>query len=223
MNRIALVSAITLLLLTGCGTSTSIDEFRVSTKELELKGNEQIVVMGRRHSGEYETEPGFIDCIGDKLANNGLIKVMPEQEFLDGFYPWFEPRTAPLGLKRMGAALNDPLIGNRIRQLGIRYMIWVDGKTETSEKTGAMSCALSPAGGGCFGFTSWDKYSNYEAIIWDLKQLDEKGRVTVDSKGSSYVFAVGAPIPLIAQVQSGACEGIGKRLQGFFITQNTGP
>lgn len=210
-----LVSAISLL-LTACGTSTHVDEYRVSESRLPVKASEKIVIMGRRHAGEYETEPDFIDCIGNKLVTGGQVAVMPEQQFLDSLYPWFEPRTAPLGLKRMGGMMRDPLIATRIRKLGIRYMIWVDGNTETTEKNGGFSCGLAPGGGGCFGFASWDKNSNYEAIIWDLSKLDEKGRVKVDSKGSSYLLAIGAPIPFIAQVQGEACEGIGTRLQSFF-------
>ena len=172
-----LVSAISLL-LTACGTSTHVDEYRVSESRLPVKASEKIVIMGRRHAGEYETEPDFIDCIGNKLVTGGQVAVMPEQQFLDSLYPWFEPRTAPLGLKRMGGMMRDPLIATRIRKLGIRYMIWVDGNTETTEKNGGFSCGLAPGGGGCFGFASWDKNSNYEAIIWDLSKLDEKAYST---------------------------------------------
>lgn len=206
-----------LLSLTACSTSTIIDEYRVTDISLELDDGEQVVIMGRRHAGEYETEPDFINCIGNKLATSGKLKIMPEQVFLDSFYPWFEPRVAPLKLRRMGRMLEEPLIAERIKALGIRYMIWVDGNTETSEKKGTFSCAIAPGGGGCFGFASWDKASSYEAIIWDLKQLDEKGRVNVETKGSSYLLAVGAPIPFIAQVQGDACEGIGNRLKSFFL------
>ncbi|MBQ0711769.1 MAG: hypothetical protein KBT53_02285, partial [Porticoccus sp.] len=55
-----------------------------------------------------------------------------------------------------------------------------------------------------------------EATVWDLKKLDEKGRVKVSTEGSSYVLAVVAPIPFIAQVQGAACVGIGDRLKSFF-------
>jgi hypothetical protein len=204
--------------LMSCSTSTIIDEYRVTDTHLEIGDNEQIVIMGRRHAGEYETEPDFIDCIGNKIATTEKLSVMPEQQFLDSLYPWFEPRVAPLKLKRMGRILENPIISERIKSLGIRYMVWVDGNTETTEKNGAINCAISPAGGGCFGFASWDKTSIYEAIVWDLNQLDEEGRVKVETKGSSYLLAVGAPIPFIAQVQSDACEGIGSRLKGFFLT-----
>ncbi len=211
------ITCLAAVFLTGCSTSTIIDEYKVTDTHLDLHQGEQVVIMGRRHAGEYETEPDFINCIGGRLANGGQLNVMPEQEFLDSFYPWFEPRVAPLKLKRMSRMLEDPMIAERIKSLGIRYMVWVDGNTETTDKSGTFSCAVGPGGGGCFGFASWDKASIYEAIVWDLKQLDEKGRVKVETKGSSYMLAVGAPIPFIAQVQSDACEGIGNRLKGFFL------
>ena len=219
MHRVVMQTAILALIivsLTACSTSTIIDEFRETNLDLDLGDSEQVVVMGRRHAGEYETEPEFIDCIGNRLANGGKVSVIPEQQFLDSFYPWFEPRVAPLKLKRMATMLNDPLIAERVNSLSVRYLIWVDGRTETTEKNGTISCAISPGGGGCFGFSSWDKSSNYEATVWDLKQLDEEGRVKVSTEGSSYVLAVVAPIPFIAQVQGDACIGIGDRLKGFF-------
>ena len=51
--------------------------------------------------------------------------------------------------------------------------------------------------------------------------MDEQGRVKVETKGSSYLLAVGAPIPFIAKVQGHACEGIGDRLKGFFLQDAT--
>ena len=215
------LALLALMSLAACSTSTIIDEYRVTDTHLELNKGEQVVVMGRRHAGEYETEPDFINCISNKLATRGQLDVMPEQTFLNSFYPWFEPRVAPLKLKRMGRMLEEPMIAERIKSLGIRYMVWVDGNTETTEKTGSFSCAVGPGGGGCFGFASWDKASIYEATVWDLKQLDEKGRVKVETKGSSYLLAVGAPIPFIAQVQGDACDGIGNRLKGFFLKDDT--
>ncbi|WP_438951497.1 hypothetical protein [Porticoccus sp.] len=214
---------LSMLAVSACGTSTRVDEYRPSGTLLPLNGNEKVVVVGRRHRGEYETDPDFIHCIGTRLANRGQLTVMPEQQFLDSFYPWFEPRMAPLGLRRMGGMLEDSLIGKRVRELGIRYMIWVDGNIETTEKSGAISCAVALGGGGCFGFSSWDKAANYEAVIWDLDKLGEKGRVQVDSKGSSYLLAVGAPIPFVARVQSEACDGIGSRLQSFFTSVGSSP
>lgn len=204
------------LLLTACTTATNIDEYRDIESNIQLESPEKVVVLGRRQAGEYETEPDFISCIGGKLRRGGAVNVYPEKEFVNQLYPWFEPRTAPLQLKRMERMLEDPLITNRIRELGVRYMIWVDGNTEVTERDGSLSCGIGPGGGGCFGFATWDKASEYEAIIWDLEDVDEEGRVRVDARGSSYLIAVIAPVPFIARVQGEACEGIGKQLRAFF-------
>ncbi len=204
-----------LLIMAGC-TSTTVNEHRATLKPLQLAGKEQVVVLGRRHAGQYETEPDFIDCIGGKLARTERLQVVDEQRFLNDLYPWFEPRTAPLRMGRLEALMEEPLVADRIRSMGVRYMIWVDGNTETSESDGSISCAIGPGGGGCFGFATWEKISDYEAVVWDVKQLTDMGRVRVDAKGSSYLFGVVAPVPIIARVQGQACDGIGNQLRSFF-------
>ena len=224
-NLLKIVSKLSFFLITimfflisGCSTSTVIDEQKSSRIKLNLEFKEKIVVMGRRHGNSYETEPNFINCISSNIAGTGKLSVMKEQQFLDKFYPWFEPRLAPLSLESMKKTLNEPAINRQVQNLGIRYMVWVDGSTETTKESGSITCGMS-ASGGCFGFKSWDKTSSYEATVWDLKNLTEKGKVKVDSKGSSYLIGVGPPIPLIAQVQGVACDGISDRLGGFFLNK----
>ena len=206
------------ILAAGC-TRTVIDEYRESGQALPLGRGEQVVVLGRRHDGEYETEPELIQCIAGRLDDR--LPVVPEQTFIDRVYPWFEPRTAPLGLRRLQKMLDDPDVGRRLRETGVRYMIWVDGNTATTDRGGSMSCAIGPGGGGCFGFTTWEKTASYEAVIWDLGEVREGGRVKVDAKGSSYVIGVLAPIPIIARVQNGACEGLGNQLREFFAARRS--
>jgi len=206
------------ILAAGC-TRTIIDEYRESGRALPLGRSEQVVVLGRRHDGEYETEPELIQCIARRLDDR--LPVVPEQTFIDRVYPWFEPRTAPLGLRRLQKMLDDPDVGRRLHETGIRYMIWVDGNTETTDRGGSMSCAIGPGGGGCFGFTTWEKTASYEAVIWDLGEVREGGRVKVDAKGSSYVIGVLAPIPIIARVQNSACEGLGNQLREFFAARRS--
>lgn len=200
---------------TGC-TTTTVDEYRETNSKLNLVNGDKIVVLGRRHASNHETETDFISCVGRKLAADPRIEVVGEQVFVDSVYPWFEPRTAPLGLKRMARMLNEAMIADPIRSQRIRYMIWIEGNTETTDREGSVSCAIGPGGGGCFGFATWEKQGVYEAVIWDLANLVENGRVRVNAKGSSYMIAIGIPVPIIAQVQKQACEGIGKQIRSFF-------
>lgn len=202
-------------LLPAC-TTTVVDELRTSSIQLELAGPEAIVVLGRRQSGGYATEPSFISCIGSRLGRADGMRVIDELEFINALYPWFEPRTAPMTTRRLEQLWQQPLVQQQLATLNLRYIIWIDGSTDTNDSKGSLSCAILPGAAGCFGFATWEKTSVYEAVIWDVATFAEKGRVNVDAQGTSYLLAVGAPIPFIARVQGEACDSIGAQLRGFF-------
>ena len=145
--------------------------------------------------------------------------MIPEQEFIDALYPWFEPRTAPKGIKRLRKLMSDPYVKERVRERNIRYMVWLDGEVETAGHAGSMSCGITATGGGCFGYTSWDKIVFFEALVWDLDDLTEEARIRVDAEGTSYVIGVVAPIPLLSPVKSQACEGMGDKLRSYFARE----
>lgn len=200
------------LAVAGC-TTTTIDESRVAP--VAIGAGERVVVLGRRHSSDYETEPAFVRCVGRGIAGAGAT-VLPELEFMNRFYPWFEPRTAPMSLKRFEALMRMPAFAARMHETGLRYIVWVDGHTETVDKAGSVSCAIGPGGGGCIGFGTWDDQSKYEASVWDLKQTRSIATISAEAEGTSYMPALIVPVPLIARVRASACEGIGVQLRQLF-------
>ena len=205
----------TLVLIAGC-TVTKIDERRITTATVQ--SGDTVVVLGRRHSSDYETEPDFIRCVGHGVERAGA-RVLPELEFMNTFYPWFEPRTAPMSLKRFQALRNKPLFAQRLRESSLRYIVWVDGQTETVDKAGSISCAVGPGGAGCIGFGTWDDTSTYEASVWDLQKMDIVAQISAEASGTSYMPALIVPIPLIARVQAAACDGLATQLKTLFSTQ----
>lgn len=217
MNYSAILSGTLLiaLMLSGCGATTTIDEYRPTTKAMQINSEESVVILGRRDAGHYDTDREFIDCVAKKMEGAD-IQVLPERQFIDSIYPWFEPRTAPKGLKRLTRLMKNPAIKQQVRNQKLRYLVWIDGSTNTHDRGGSISCAIGPGGGGCFGFAQWEKSSIYEAIVWDLSDLTEKGRLRVDSTGTSYLLGVVAPIPLLTPVKNDACTSLGKQLKQFF-------
>lgn len=203
------------LAMAGCGSTTTIDDYRPTTELIEIQSHEKVAVLGRRDAGHYETDTSFIACLGRQL-NGQHFQVVSEQEFIDALYPWFEPRTAPKGIKRLTQLMGDEAVKDKVRAENIRYLVWLDGEVESAGHTGTMSCGLGPSGGGCFGYTSWDKNVFFEAVVWDLDDLTEEARIRVDSEGTSYVIGIVAPIPLISPVKSQACEGMGSKLRSYF-------
>ena len=205
--------------LGGCAATTTIDEFRPNSEPLEIRSGEKVVILGRRDAGHYETDRDFVGCIGKKI-NSADITVLPEQDFIDAIFPWFEPRTAPKGLLRLKRLMEEPVIKAKVAKENVRYLVWLDGSTETQGHLGSMSCTVGPTGAGCFGYSQWDKVVFIEAIIWDLTDLTEKGRIRVDSEGTSYLIGIIAPIPLLSPVKSDACAGMGKQLKSFFSNKD---
>jgi len=207
-----------LIILSGCSATTTIDEYRPTDQPIYLNSDEKVVILGRRDAGHYETDREFIECVSKKVTS-GAVKILPEQRFIDAIYPWFEPRTAPKGLPRLKRLMQQSSIKAKVDALSIRYLVWLDGSTETTGQGGSMSCAIGPGGGGCLGFAQWDKLSVYEATVWDLDELVEKGRLRVDSEGTSYLIGAVAPIPLLTPVKNDACNSLGNQLKSFFSVE----
>lgn len=204
------------LVLSAC-TTTNVDEYRAVDELIALDIEEKFVVLGRQDAGHYITGADFATCVGKKMAGDELL-VVEQSTFVDTMYPWFEPRVAPKSLGRLRRLLREPLLAKQIQDLDIRYMVWLDGQTETVDRAGSMSCSIGPGGAGCFGFTTWDKESTYEAVVWDIETLKELGRVRVDSQGTSYLVGVLVPVPILAPVQSDACASLGSQLRDFFVS-----
>ena len=130
MKHIGLLALALSGLLSGCAATTTIDEFRPSAEPLRFAEGEKIVILGRRDAGSYETDRDFVGCVGKKIV--GLdITVIPEEEFIDSLYPWFEPRTAPKGMKRLKRLMQEPAVRRKVLSENVRYMIWLDGTAET--------------------------------------------------------------------------------------------
>jgi len=177
------------------------------------------VVIGRNNRPSHEeTEIDFVDCVAKDLASGGnALAVVSEQDFKDQTFPWFEPRTAPVNIKELPKLLEQRLLADRLNELGIKYLIWLDGKTQRTSSAGSLACSVSPAGGGCFGFLTWENDASYEATIWDTDDGKTVGRISSDADGTSYMPAIVLPIPIIARVQNNACASMAKQLEEFLV------
>ncbi|MFN2328273.1 MAG: hypothetical protein ABR612_05105 [Chromatocurvus sp.] len=202
-------------LLGGCVTST-VDEMVFNTPTLESMEDASVVILGRRHASDYETEPDFIKCVGDHVSRgNRDVEIIGELDFMNALYPWFEPRTAPLRPADIDRLLLQPPVAEKLANLKTEYMIWIDGSTVQTNASGSMSCGVGPGGAGCFGFGTWGNDSDYEATIWDFTDKAEVGRVSTSTSGQSYMPAVVVPIPIIAPVKGTACDSLGDQLLQF--------
>jgi hypothetical protein len=207
-------SALLFLLALASCTTTTIDEFRQA--ETGIENNESVVILGRRQASDYETRSEFVDCVGERMTRgDGAISIVPEQEFVDAMFPWFEPRTAPLRTRDLERLMTEDVVADRMTEFGIRYIVWLDGFTETTDRSGSISCTIGPGGAGCFGFGSWEDDANFDARVWDVGSLSNVGTISTDATGQSYLPALVIPIPLIARVEANACSRLATQLKEF--------
>jgi len=200
-------------MLASC-TSTTVDEFRQG--ETGIESDESVVILGRRQASDFETKSDFVECVGDRMSQGeNAISIIPEREFIDAMFPWFEPRTAPLRASDLEQLLAEDVVAQKMNEFGIRYMVWVEGFTETTGRTGSISCTLGPGGGGCFGFGTWEDDANFDARVWDVTSLRNVGTINADATGQSYLPALVVPIPLIARVETNACNRLAAQLKDF--------
>jgi hypothetical protein len=211
-NKAALSYVLTFF-LASC-TSTTVDEFRQG--ETGIESDESVVILGRRQASDFETKSDFVECVGKGMSQGeNAISVVPEREFIDAMFPWFEPRTAPLRATDLEQLLAEDVVAQKMNEFGIRYMVWVEGFTETTGRTGSISCTVGPGGGGCFGFGTWEDDANFDARVWDVNSLRNVGTINADATGQSYLPALVVPIPLIARVETNACNRLAAQLKDF--------
>ena len=216
LNHVALV-AMTGIVAGGCVTQR-VENIRENNTGIQE--GEGIVIMAKSYHLGNETEANFIDCVGDSVGRGRSgLRVIPNTEFVDALFPWFEPRTAPAETKSLPVLMSRPGVAERIREKGVRYIVWLDGDTDKVAGGGSLSCAAGPGGGGCFGFAWWQNDANYEASVWDLTGLEDAGKISADVSGTSFLPAIVIPIPLIARARAKACNALADQLRLFIVEE----
>ena len=202
------------LFLIGCGVQSTTQEVRQAQTDL---GEHASVILSRKHKTQGETEDKFVSCLSDKVnSGSDALPVLPEQEFVDATFPWFEPRTAPLTMHDLSIVINQPLLTERIQEIGVRYLVWVEGTTQRSDESGSLQCTVVSGGvPACFGFLSWENGANYEASVWDVHKGMTVGALSSEATGTSFVPAVVVPLPFIARVRQRACSKLADQIKGF--------
>ena len=93
--------------------------------------------------------------------------------------------------------------------------MWLNGATRKTDGGGSLACGAAPGAAGCIGFGWWEKESDYQATVWDLKQSRSAGSVSADVTGTSAIVGAIVPLPFIARVQGTACDRLSGQLRTF--------
>jgi hypothetical protein len=203
------------MLLAGC-MQARVEESR--ELHTNIRKGEAIVILAKPQIEGASAEDGFMHCVANGLAGHGdgAIATRTDEQFTDLMFPWFEPGTAPTKPEAVATLLTRPGVAERVADSGVRYIVWLDGGTRKTDGGGSIACGAAPGGAGCLGFGWWEKESNYEATIWDLKQGKSAGSVGTNVTGTSAIVGAIVPLPFIARVQGAACNRMASQLRTFF-------
>ena len=210
----SLSAAATLLLLGGCMTA-KLDENRMTATHI-AKG-EGIVILAKPQVEGTGAEDEFMSCVGGRLAHgDDGFSVYGNAEFQNTMFPWFEPSVAPVRAENVTALLERPKVSRRLEETGVRYLVWLDGNTRKTDGGGSLACGAAPGMAGCIGFGWWEKQSDYQATVWDLKSAKSAGSVSTNVTGTSAILGLLVPLPFVARVQTTACDRMAGQLRTFF-------
>lgn len=235
------LTALSVCLLSGCMTA-KVEEMREAPTR--ISSTDAVVLLAKPHLEGSGAEDKFMDClerelVGDNVSadvaeatRNGRkvdarstfrdspFQLYADDLFVDAFFPWLEPSTAPASASAFATFLHRPGVSDRVNAIGVRYIVWIDGGTKKTDGGGSIACGAGPGGAGCLGLGWWEKHSDYEATIWDLNQGTSVGSVSTDVKGTSVMIGAIAPIPLISPVQRTACDRMANQLKAFLVGTN---
>lgn len=242
-NKLALGTAVLLCAVLGGCMTAKIEELRQAPTQ--ISSQEAIVLLAKPHLEGTGTEEKFLDCLEHELVGVSVsadvasrqragqqveprsnlakkpFQIYADHTFIDALYPWLEPSTAPATAQGFSAFLARPGVTERIDAMGVRYIVWIDGITQKTDGGGSFACAAGPGGAACLGLGWWQRNSGYEATIWDLREGINVGSLSTDVKGTSVMIGAIAPIPLIAPVQSTACDRLAGQLKSFLLGTGT--
>src|SRR5688500_12755349 len=137
--------------LSGCMTA-KIEEMREA--RTQISSSEAIVLLAKPHLEGTGTEDKFLDCLERELVGSSVsadtalaqkggkkvkarsslsdtpFQVYADDQFVDAFYPWLEPSTAPVNPQSFTNFLARPGVAERVTSMGVRFIVWVDGVTQ---------------------------------------------------------------------------------------------
>ncbi len=215
--RILILITALVPMLAACGITSRMEPYKTSSAV--IGEGEQVVILARRHHATHEAEQEFIQCISSALArgSNGL-NVYSSTRFEDTLYPWFEPSMAPLSTGELAQLLQRPEVMTRVRDTGVRFVVWLDGSTDRVASGGGISCAAGMGGAMCMGLSWWEDDARYDATVWDILDMSDAGTIHADVKGRSIMPAIVIPFPFVVRPQAYACRGMTDQLREFLTT-----
>lgn len=233
-----IVISLILLFVVACGTPKVVQNLSPPTTKTQVNGVAVISPTG-------EDEGKFADCVRGAISRAGSnLAVIPEKEFREAMFPWYEPETQPVTWRKLQNFVTLPVVQNRLHELGVRYVVEAGGETTSNfgefwsgsedktyigqkgvdirgpasilklDKQGTMLCY----GIACMGVMGWTRKSSVSVTLWDLAQGSLVGDLGAEVTGKNVLPAFVFAFPFMSPTETVACNEIGEKLAEFIAT-----
>ena len=147
------------------------------------------------------------ECLQEELKENlSDLKIIPEDQFRNALFPWFEYKTAPKDTAELSALLNKTLVRKHVERLGVEILVYVHGETVQGQLEGPGFCGGGYGGAACLGYLSAERETNIATTVFNLKDATAIGSTDVHFHGNVRMPMLLIPIPIPAFTQSAACS-----------------
>lgn len=159
-------------------------------------------------------DSGLAECLGRELARRGpRYEVIPTPTYTRTAFPSLPEALVPKTAEYVRIALTDAGVQERVRSLGVDYLVYIAGSTEVAHDWGSITCGGGYGGGGCFGAVGFDKTSAVSAIVIDVDSTGEMARVSARTAGDSWLAVIGIlPVWHNAPTERAACRALAEKL-----------
>ena len=159
-------------------------------------------------------EDTIVECIkGGLRSRDSKRSIISYDEFRVIAFPDLARKASPRRPEYLGILLRQPEFRRRIAPLGIRYIVFVGGATETSSAKGGGFCGYGNRGGGCLTLVYWNRRSELAANIVDITGRPSPGTITSMQTGTAWLAIIGfVPLGMPAFTQSATCSDLGARV-----------
>ena len=155
-------------------------------------------------------------CMLEEIEDNELsLKPMLLGDLRNQLYPWLSRSNYPNGLHELESIVREPAVRERLRELGVYYVLLWDGETIQTPFSGPFYVTTF----GTIGYESSDKTSTIRA---DLLAVED-GRVVTSFESSregtdTLLGLVLLPVPIPEDTEGAVCEEITRQIDGFLQT-----
>ena len=208
-----------LLLMAGCTTAQVQATRQIPTL---IEAHEAVAVLTATDS-PFEAES--VTCISEAVRKaRPTARVITPEEFRRTVFSYRLPEQENDRTKYLSLLANEPALRDRMVSMGIRYLVSVQGKTETSERKGGGVGGGGMGGAGAIGLLWWERQSRISASVFDLKEDRSAGNLHASADGRPWFFFV-FPSPLMigapAFTEGKACGEIGAAVAKFLAGEST--